>query len=279
LNRNYASAFREFVAERRLGGADVFTVDEILAWFSRHHPGMGDALNQLLKKTTNYAARVRWRPRPGADDMFFQVSADHFRLYRAGVDPQPIYGPESSAGCTTADGLNRPVSKDIPYNPRNCQSLLGYAKKVHEWSGGVCLLCGYGAGLEVDFDLWRQLSVEHLIGKSQGGYLDQIRLTVRERFPSHSHQEQTSLSIEIDALNTVTACQFCNSTTSQAAHPRSMTDIILVTRGGPDEVLRAVAEEASRALENKRSDVAWKLRSLREAFEREVKGVLAKART
>ena len=53
------------------------------------------------------------------------------------------------------------------YDYRNCQSLFGYAAKVHERSGGVCQLCGAGtAGL--DFDLWRQMTVEHLIGESQG---------------------------------------------------------------------------------------------------------------
>jgi hypothetical protein len=45
------------------------------------------------------------------------------------------------------------------YDYRNCQSLFGYAAKVHERSGGVCQLCGAG-GPEVDFDFWRQLTVE-----------------------------------------------------------------------------------------------------------------------
>src|SRR5205807_243716 len=56
------------------------------------------------------------------------------------------------------------------YDYRNCQSLFGYAAKVHERSGGVCQLCSAGAA-GLDFDLWRQMTVEHLIGESQGGYL------------------------------------------------------------------------------------------------------------
>jgi hypothetical protein len=60
------------------------------------------------------------------------------------------------------------------YHYRNCQSLFGYAAEVHRHSGGVCELCGAGA-TGIDFDLWRRLTVEHLIGESQGGYAKQIR--------------------------------------------------------------------------------------------------------
>ena len=57
------------------------------------------------------------------------------------------------------------------YNYRNCQSLFGYAAKVHERSGGVCQLCGAGtAGL--DFDLWRQMTVEHLLSAGVGHEID-----------------------------------------------------------------------------------------------------------
>jgi hypothetical protein len=68
------------------------------------------------------------------------------------------------------------------YDYRNCRSLFGYAAEVHELSGGVCQLCA--GGLEVDFDFWRQLTVEHLIGEAQGGYLGQIDAALRARFPS-----------------------------------------------------------------------------------------------
>jgi hypothetical protein len=46
------------------------------------------------------------------------------------------------------------------YDYRNCQSLFGYAARVHERSGGVCELCGARSSV-LDFDLWRQLTVEH----------------------------------------------------------------------------------------------------------------------
>jgi hypothetical protein len=54
-----------------------------------------------------------------------------------------------------------------PYDFRNCTSLFGYSAAVHVRSGGSCELCD--AGDSSDFDWWRQLTVEHLIGEGQGG--------------------------------------------------------------------------------------------------------------
>lgn len=76
-----------------------------------------------------------------------------------------------------------------PYNYKNCQSLFGYASKVHIRSGGRCQLCLCG-GQPLNFDLWRQLTVEHLIGESQGGYKKAIRQAVVQRFPDLSSDEQ-----------------------------------------------------------------------------------------
>jgi hypothetical protein len=69
------------------------------------------------------------------------------------------------------------------YDYRNCQSLFGYAADVHERSGGICQLCGCGSR-EPDFDLWRQMTVEHLVGESQGGYRGQIERALVARFPT-----------------------------------------------------------------------------------------------
>jgi hypothetical protein len=79
----------------------------------------------------------------------------------------------------------------------------------------VCQLCGAGAA-ELDFDLWRQMTVEHLIGESQGGYRYQISASLAHRFPGLGPDEIAELATRIDAANTVTACSFCNATTSQA---------------------------------------------------------------
>lgn len=52
-----------------------------------------------------------------------------------------------------------------------------------------CALCDCG-GEPLPFEMWRQMTVEHLIGKSQQGYLKDIRGLVRTRFPESTESEQ-----------------------------------------------------------------------------------------
>ena len=156
--------------------------------------------------------------------------------------------------------------REDTYDYRNCSSLFGYSAAVHTRSGGVCQLCGAGAK-EPDFDLWRQLTVEHLVGESQGGYPVRIRAAVALRFPDLSGDEQSALSATIDAANTITACSFCNSTTSRDRSDRSMTELIEAPTSGPEETYSAIKAYCTAVLERKRSDVAWKLESVRAAFE------------
>lgn len=168
---------------------------------------------------------------------------------------------------------------DKLYDYRNCQSLFGYAAQVHARSGGICQLCGCGAGNGANFDLWRQFTVEHLIGEQQGGYPPAIRSAVGQRFSTLTAAEQGKLVAQIDALNTVSACSFCNSTTSRNRHTTRLDTLILETTGGPDEVLAAVQQEAAAVLARKRAEVAWKLESVRRAFENQILPALAQART
>ena len=163
---------------------------------------------------------------------------------------------------------------DRPYNYKSCQSLFGYAVDVHVRSRGQCQLCGCG-GPPLDFHLWRQMTVEHLLGRSQGGYLQQIRESVAKRFKDLPETDQHELSKRIDALNTVTACSFCNSTTSRDVSAESMTDLILRTKGTPSDVVAAVEAELGVVLARKRRDVQWKLEAVQKAFEREVSARVA----
>lgn len=153
-----------------------------------------------------------------------------------------------------------------PYDYRNCQSLFGYAQNVHQRSNYKCELCGCG-GTPTDFDLWRQFTVEHLVGQGQGGYIRELRAAVAARFPEINLEDRAKLVAEIDVANTVTACSFCNSTTSRDRHKSDMATLLAVT-GGPVEVLVAVRHELTQILERKRLDVRWKLASVRDAFDR-----------
>ena len=165
------------------------------------------------------------------------------------------------------------------YDYRNCQSLFGYAAQVHDRSGGICQLCGAGM-TDVDFDLWRQLTVEHLIGKSQGGYLPQVSASLTRRFPELDTDARAELAAQIDAANTVTACSFCNATTSREQAPVSMTVLIEEAPDGPPELIfRHVTAGLAGILAEKRAEVAWKIASIRRAFDWQVAPRLAYART
>jgi hypothetical protein len=77
----------------------------------------------------------------------------------------------------------------------------------------------------------------------------------------------------------VTACSFCNSTTSRTRAPTSLREVIAATSDDPTELLGAVAEATQAALEVKRADVTWKLLSVRTAYEEMVAPRLAATRS
>lgn len=154
------------------------------------------------------------------------------------------------------------------YNYKNCQSLFGYSAEVHIRCKGKCQLCGCG-GEPLDFDMWRQMTVEHLIGKSQGGYLKQIKGSLSNKFPKYTTDKIVALSKKLETLNTVTACQFCNSTTSRDVCDISMEDLIH-NSANEIEILEAVESACLEILETKKEKVAWKLESVKKAFEKYV---------
>lgn len=157
------------------------------------------------------------------------------------------------------------------YDYRNCQSLFGYAKKVHQRSGGICQLCGCGMGIQSGFDLWRQMTVEHLIGESQGGDLKRIKEAIAKRFPKLSYEEHEKLANLVHDANTVTACRFCNSTTSRYRHTKGMDQLINEKQGTSEEVVESIKLELKRVLGRKRASVRWKLHSVKDAFEKYVR--------
>jgi hypothetical protein len=276
--KTYEFCFREFIADKRLGQFGTsFTREEMNQWFANRYPDMSDLDNQFPKKTTNYTGRVRWKPRPIKDDLFFHVHDNRFRLYRADTDPPPFY-----ASLEPREGRSDLEIGELrigPYNFRQCQSLFGYAKDVHERSGGICQLCGCGSGEEVSFDLWRQMTVEHLLGRSQGGYLNQIRLTIKGRLPNIPVYEQEQIAKRIDSLNTITACQFCNSTTSQSIHDKSMTKLISESEGDAEDVILEVKIELEKVLARKRADIERKIQSIRIGFDEQIRPSLLQTRS
>ena len=116
-------------------------------------------------------------------------------------------------------------SKADSWSPFSCQSLLGYAAEFHKRSGGICAYCDYGKG-SVDFNMWRQLSLEHVIprsiiysDKAKDGLRSLLSLTDQD-WSTRKYQRTAGLKgvefqRKIEAACCVTACHFCNSMTSR----------------------------------------------------------------
>jgi hypothetical protein len=171
------------------------------------------------------------------------------------------------------------VASPRPYDPRNLQSLFGYGRAAHVRSGGICQLCGCGKDRDLDFDMWRQFTIEHLIGQGDGGYPDRINAAVARKLgDTVSLDEQTRLARDIHEANIVTACQFCNSTTSRDRSPFTMEDLILGAPSDLQSMYQFVVEKLQAILERKRAVVAWKLEATRAAFDTEIAPALQRRR-
>jgi hypothetical protein len=175
----------------------------------------------------------------------------------------------------------KPTDVGKPYDARGCASLLLYGKEVHLRSGGICQLCQrFGVGDTVDFESWRQLTVEHIIGRKDDGSVEKIRDAVEHKCfdPPLSPGRAATLADELHRLNTVSACSFCNSMTSRATCEETLAALIARTKGSDAELVGAVTEATKAVLSKKQAEVRWKLESLRAAFNEEVATQLADTR-
>lgn len=166
----------------------------------------------------------------------------------------------------------------MPYDYRDCQSLFGYAASVHMRSGGICELCGCGQD-RLDFDLWRQMTVEHLIVKSQGGYRRQIPAELVARYPTLTPADVEDLTRRIDEANTISACGFCNSTTSRDRAPAPLPEILAAAPDDPAQLIEYVTLSLGTILAKKKEDVAWKITAVRAAYDERVAPKLNVPRT
>jgi len=159
------------------------------------------------------------------------------------------------------------------YDYRNCQSLFGYALDIHKRHNCVCQLCGCGGNKATDFDIWRQMSVEHLIGKSQGGYKAEIRASIDERFPTLPEADRETFAERLNEANTISACRFCNSTTSRDRYRKTMHDFIFEAKGDPEAVINQVISNLGEVLQAKQQAAKCKIDAIRIAFNEKVVGI------
>jgi hypothetical protein len=71
----------------------IFTKHDAISWFSQKYPKIkvGTVTAHLTRLSTNATSRIHYNAKPGEDDVLYQVDGSHYRIYRPGQDPAPIY--------------------------------------------------------------------------------------------------------------------------------------------------------------------------------------------
>ncbi|MHB9036374.1 MAG: hypothetical protein ACYC64_06880 [Armatimonadota bacterium] len=175
--------------------------------------------------------------------------------------------------------MNNPQCR---YDPRSCQSLLGYGRAAHARSSGACIYCGLGKN-KIDFDTWRQLSVDHIVpamlfpGEGK---------TLRLLFPNLQKTELRALAEKINGINLVTACNFCNSMTSRMKDlsadgilsPEGYENVTSLNAESVQSMLYRLQQRVDELLPTKKDYVKSRLAELRKTFEKEIKPELQNAR-
>ena len=112
--------------------------------------------------------------------------------------------------------------EDYVQMPADPQSALGYGRPVYEVCACQCLYCGFGAGnampSETNYDIWRQLTVEHIVPQGWWPNTRQQRMLLDQAIAAHlgiPNTDASCLRQEIEDMNRVTACHNCNSLTSR----------------------------------------------------------------
>lgn len=79
---------------------DIFTKKEAIAWFAQEYPKIktGTVTAHLIRLSTNAQSRTHYSAKPSQDDVLYQIDGNHFRHYRPGQDPQPIYSVQQATG-------------------------------------------------------------------------------------------------------------------------------------------------------------------------------------
>jgi hypothetical protein len=126
--------FKDMVQEFGLHPGDILTRERVLSWFKARYPKVKPATiaAHLILHSTNAPSRVHYNVNPdGADDLFFQLDAQHYRLYNPAADPSPIYekrGGDGAAGgndlTDEAEGPEEPAAASEFAYEKDLQSFL-----------------------------------------------------------------------------------------------------------------------------------------------------------
>ena len=131
---------RDMVADLQLRAGDVIGRDQVIEWFAKHYPRVkeGTIAAHLIRQSTNARTRLHYTPRPGDDDLFFQIDSSRFRLYQPTSDPPPITRASIAEAASeparpTGESLV-PESSEFAYE-RDLRNFL--SKNLHQLEPGL----------------------------------------------------------------------------------------------------------------------------------------------
>lgn len=84
---------KEMAADLAKAPDAIFTRQDAINWFAQKYPKIkvGTVTAHLIRLSTNAKSRSHYSAKPGEDDVLYQIDGSHYRLYRPGQDPAPIY--------------------------------------------------------------------------------------------------------------------------------------------------------------------------------------------
>ncbi|PSN17977.1 DUF91 domain-containing protein [filamentous cyanobacterium CCP5] len=98
-----------------LQNGQSFVKQQAIDWFAQHYPKVkkGTVTAHLIRLSVNAPSRLHYSPKPGEDDLFFQLDSNHFRLYDIQKDPLPIHDAKSDAGTSRAEALEEDINLGV----------------------------------------------------------------------------------------------------------------------------------------------------------------------
>jgi hypothetical protein len=100
---------KEMAADLAKAPDATFTRQDAINWFAHKYPKIkvGTVTAHLTRLSTNARSRTHYSAKPGEDDVLCQIDGSHYRHYRPGQDPVPIY-----TGQTTGETPKVPEGED-----------------------------------------------------------------------------------------------------------------------------------------------------------------------
>lgn len=89
---------KEMAGELARAPDSIFSKQDAISWFRQKYPKIkvGTVTAHLTRLSTNARSRTHYSAKPGEDDVLYQIDGSHYRHYRPGQDPAPIYADMAS---------------------------------------------------------------------------------------------------------------------------------------------------------------------------------------